>query len=100
MEIEISHTVTHDNQHPPFVLPSMSSSNELHVQRGSSVQNIGVSLDVPSVPHESQQACIQKDNYDYRWINALDLGLTPIDGEETSKLNKLMDVSSNYSFLM
>ena len=92
MELEMSPTVTHESQHEPFVLPSMTSTN--HVQVVSSVQYIEQSMDVHYVNHDSQDTCIQIDNYDYRLTDALDLGLTPINDEDNSNLNKSMDVST------
>ena len=43
-------------------------------------------MDINSVNNDNQDTCIQIDNYDYRLINALDLGLTPINDEDNSKL--------------
>ena len=40
---------------------------------------VAPSLFLPSVTHDSQQACVQIDYYDDSLINALDLGLTPIE---------------------
>ena len=71
MEIEMSPTVTHESQHEPFVLPSMTSMN--HVQGASSVQYIEQSMDVHYVNHDSEDTCIQIDNYDYRLIRCFRL---------------------------
>ena len=95
MEIEMSPTVTHISQHEPCVLPSITYKN--HEQGGSCIQYIEKSMDIQSKNHDSQH--IYLDNYDYRLIDALDLGLTPINDDEISNLNKSMDVSTtNYLF--
>ena len=92
MDIEMSSTVTHESWNEPFLLPPITSMN--HVEGTSSVQYIEQSVGVDSVNHDIQDTFIQIDNYDYRLINALDLGLMPIDDEDHSKLNKSMDVST------
>ena len=88
----MSQIVTHESQHESLIVPSMTCQN--NVQGPSSVQYNEQSMDINSVNNDNQDMCIQIDNYDYRLINALDLGLTPINDEDNSKLNKSMDVST------
>ena len=60
MELEMSSTVTHENQHELFVLPSLTSTN--NVKDASSVQYNEQSMDVNSVNDDSQYTCTQIDN--------------------------------------
>ena len=75
-------------------LPLMTYGNQISVKESSIVHDaVAPSFYLPAETHKSHNACVQIDYYDNRLINALDLGLTPIDDEKESKLNKSMDVS-------
>ena len=93
------HSVQNDRQHAPF--PSVTCENQVFSEGESSIVHdfIASSNLVTPVIHASQHKSLQLDNYDDSLINALDLGLVPIDDEKESRLNKSMDVSTFTSFL-
>ena len=86
-------SVTDYNQHTHS--PSITYGNQISAKESSTVHDaVAPSFHLPSETHNTHNACVQKDYYDDCLINALDLGLTPIDDEKESRLNKAMDVST------
>ena len=91
------HSGTDDSQHTHS--PSVTNRNQISVKENSIVHDaVAPSFYLPSVTHNTHNACVQIDYYDGCLINALDLGLTPIDDEKESRLNKSMDVSTSIHF--
>ena len=55
------------------------------------------SISLPSVTHDSHHESVQQYHYEDDLINALDLGLIPINDDKESRLNKSMDVSKSFT---
>ena len=93
------HSVQNYRQHALF--PSVTCENQVFSEGESSIVHdfiVSSNLLTPVI-RASQHESLQLDNYNNSLINALDLGLVPIDDEKESRLNKSMDVSTCTSFL-
>ena len=107
MDIEISKTGSEES-HQAQLLPSenqriiINSDTTVPMEEHSvpnERQHYGnvSSISLPLVTHDSHHESVQLYNYEDDLINALDLGLIPINDVKESRLNKSMDVSKSFT---